>query len=410
LNKILLISVSYPFGKGEQFLKSELDVLSKGNFDIGIYPYSQNGKKRNLPNNINLLTRPNLLFLFFGFFYSTIKYAKYYYADLIKTIRIEKFKCFRASRALYIINYLIRSSTFLAWFNLCYKKKSDDNLVIYSYWMNSESYAISILKRENPLLKTVSRVHGGDLYLERNSNFLPFREQIIKSLGKIFPVSDHGKNYLISKYKYLDKKKIIVSRLGVSKQDRLLHKINDDKVVIASCSSDDPVKRVEKIISALGYYSNITNRKVIWLHIGIDQHAFFKKYDATINMYPNLHCIVLGILPNQEVCSEYQKYQPNIFINLSSTEGVPVSIMEALSIGIPVLATNVGGTSEIVNNRVGSIISHHIDNDIVAKEIERLIEGLEDYSKAAYNQWRELCDQSHNYNQFMRYLRKICND
>ena len=32
-----------------------------------------------------------------------------------------------------------------------------------------------------------------------------------------------------------------------------------------------------------------------------------------------------------------------IFINMSDSEGVPVSIMEALSIGIPVIARAVGG-------------------------------------------------------------------
>ena len=38
----------------------------------------------------------------------------------------------------------------------------------------------------------------------------------------------------------------------------------------------------------------------------------------------------------------------DIFINLSASEGIPVSIMDAISFGIPCIATNVGGTGEIV--------------------------------------------------------------
>jgi len=43
-------------------------------------------------------------------------------------------------------------------------------------------------------------------------------------------------------------------------------------------------------------------------------------------------------------------------MNLSETEGIPVSIMEAQSAGVPILATNLGGTSEIVNNENGFLV------------------------------------------------------
>ncbi|NCO54621.1 MAG: glycosyltransferase, partial [Bacteroidetes bacterium] len=51
----------------------------------------------------------------------------------------------------------------------------------------------------------------------------------------------------------------------------------------------------------------------------------------------------------------------DLFINVSESEGIPVSIMEALSAGIPVIATNVGGTNEIVNNDVGFLIDKEFE-------------------------------------------------
>ena len=44
----------------------------------------------------------------------------------------------------------------------------------------------------------------------------------------------------------------------------------------------------------------------------------------------------------------------DLFLTVSANEGIPVSIMEAQSFGIPVIATDVGGISEIVNNVNGS--------------------------------------------------------
>ena len=50
--------------------------------------------------------------------------------------------------------------------------------------------------------------------------------------------------------------------------------------------------------------------------------------------------------------------------------------MEALSFGIPVVATDVGGTSEIINNSVGALVDANINPQNVTNEIKRLIKLL----------------------------------
>ena len=64
-----------------------------------------------------------------------------------------------------------------------------------------------------------------------------------------------------------------------------------------------------------------------------------------------------GPISNNKVFELYRTTPIDLFINVSKSEGIPVSIMEALSVSIPVLATNCGGIEEIVNNEVGYIIS-----------------------------------------------------
>ncbi|NMC40567.1 MAG: glycosyltransferase, partial [Bacteroidales bacterium] len=81
------------------------------------------------------------------------------------------------------------------------------------------------------------------------------------------------------------------------------------------------------------------------------------------------------------------------FINVSSSEGVPVSVMEALSFGIPVIATDAGGTSEIVNNTNGRLIPVDFDPKDLAAIIENLVhdEKYQGYRHNARKSWEENC-------------------
>ena len=47
--------------------------------------------------------------------------------------------------------------------------------------------------------------------------------------------------------------------------------------------------------------------------------------------------------------------------------------MEALSFGIPVIATDVGGTSELVSDKVGELISSTFTSDSLGQNIEKLL-------------------------------------
>ena len=47
--------------------------------------------------------------------------------------------------------------------------------------------------------------------------------------------------------------------------------------------------------------------------------------------------------------------------------------MEALSFGIPVIATDVGGTSELVSDKVGELISSTFSSESLGQNIEKLL-------------------------------------
>ena len=60
------------------------------------------------------------------------------------------------------------------------------------------------------------------------------------------------------------------------KQIKISNNINKNEIVVASCSSDEPIKRVEKILLLLGHLSISLNKKISWIHIGIENKEFMK--------------------------------------------------------------------------------------------------------------------------------------
>ena len=167
------------------------------------------------------------------------------------------------------------------------------------------------------------------------------------------------KTWLIKK-----RKNIRISRLGVLNINQLRQPSNE-RFKLVSCSNLIKVKRIDLILESLSF---IKNRKIDWFVIGdgpmrkyIEENE--KRLDSDINIK------MVGRLQNKEVYDFYKKENPDLFINLSSSEGVPVSIMEAMSFGIPVIATDVGGTREIVNMKNGILLESNPSPKNIAQQI-----------------------------------------
>ena len=93
----------------------------------------------------------------------------------------------------------------------------------------------------------------------------------------------------------------------------------------------------------------------------------------------------LGQLPLIEVHEYYKHHDLSVFINCSDTEGIPVSIMEAMSYGIPVIARDIGGNSEIVGNDTGLLL----DADENPHKLKEAIQFIYSMSDESYFQLRE---------------------
>lgn len=195
------------------------------------------------------------------------------------------------------------------------------------------------------------RLHRYDLY-EEESGYLPFRPAMFRRAERILAISDESRRYLLGRYPYEKlSQKIIVRRLGSEKP------LDADVVLqgkagqtIVSCSYVIPVKRVARILEALETMPRST--PLTWIHFGSGSLEEDLRLKAAALQRPGLTIEIRGATPHEDVMEFYRSNKIDAFVNVSASEGVPVSIMEAISYGIPVVATDVGGTAEIVGGEL----------------------------------------------------------
>jgi glycosyltransferase involved in cell wall biosynthesis len=180
---------------------------------------------------------------------------------------------------------------------------------------------------------------------------------------------------------------------------------------IVTCSSLIKLKRIDLIITALGNLR--TDRKIVWNHFG-EGHLQKEMKDLAQGMLGHLKNIeyqFMGQIQNSELLKFYSENKIDLFINTSSSEGIPVSIMEAQSFGIPVIATDVGGVREIVVEGTGSVLSADFKTEQLTEIIQFYI-GMPDEEankmrKNAYNNWGRSFNASENYKNFILKVNSI---
>ena len=78
----------------------------------------------------------------------------------------------------------------------------------------------------------------------------------------------------------------------------------------------------------------------------------------------------LGNLSERDVTRELSS--SDLFVLPSLAEGVPVSLMEAMAVGVPVIATNIAGTSELVEDGRTGLLVRPSDAHVLADAIIRM--------------------------------------
>lgn len=402
--KMYIITQHYPFGYGEKtFIEPELKRLrDSGKFEITIISTAGMNEKRtsDVEKDISVIHIPMVSVLKdMKRFCLSVKYGmSYFFTRSIKSERIEVIRGKNWLKKMYESIYFFVQAQLL-YYDLMQKGIWLDGAIIYTYWCHIQTLAFALHKDEWSDLKLISRIHGADLYDERTfHNRQPFQKITDKKLDRLFFIAKSGRDYYVNKLKNYSDKKYVLSRLGtedVEDYDKMrLEQRKTEEFLIVSCSNMISLKRIDLIVQAL----NLIRREHIkWVHFGDGPER--KQIEEIAALYldnlPNIQYEFKGQTNNIDVLAFYREYNIGCFVTASQSEGCPVSIQEALSYGIPVIATAVGEIPYMVKDNGILLPSDPLPGEI-AGAIEEMYSMSDERRKKMEEESRDLWEIDYN--------------
>ncbi|QNL51601.1 glycosyltransferase [Olivibacter sp. SDN3] len=347
---IVCFTNSYPYGNRETYFETELGYLAN-HFDKVIIlpkynPY-KTGIRRAIPKNAEvwppLVPQGKVTRIFKGIF--NLSPFSFYIREFFQK------KVYRSSKHVLIWGWS------LIMFRIFYQRAKPilqqfgNAAIWYSYWAEAPLF---ITKFASNYKKAV-RMHRGDFYVSEYGGYLPLRQQIYDAADLLLPISENIASMLEKDYK-IDESKVMVNYLGVERNissppDVL--SVENNMLRVVSCSRIDPIKRVDLLAETV---LAVKDRQIEWHHFG-DGTEFVKVKCIIEDLPDNIKVFLHGWAEQKQILDFYKKHNVTWFVNVSKHEGVPVSIMEAMSFGIPVIATDAGATRELVNKDNGFLLA-----------------------------------------------------
>ncbi len=360
MKPLYLITESYPFTAEEaSFLHAELRALARA-FDVTLLPFRVWGEEpvEPLPDGVRVErlrnARPLALYLAMALFQAD------FWRELLAARRGVSLRAW-ARRASVIWVHGARALRYQRCLRK-YLQKQPSEGVLYFFWTTPQTYAFARLKGRFPDLRFAARAHGYDLYqAAAKQDWLPYRPCIDRRLDRLFFVCEQGKAYYLRRWSRPDGPKYQARYLGCEGFAQTEPPAPDGVFTVVSCSNVIPVKRVRLLAEALALWPEGVPLR--WVHFG--DGALLPELRAQASALtaarPELQIELRGRVPNASLAVEYAALRPHALANVSSSEGLPVSMMEALSAGIPLLGLAVGGVPELVTAGTGVLLPADAD-------------------------------------------------
>jgi len=365
---LVLLTAVFPFGnKSETFLETEIEILANRFKRIFVLPSLREDGGRPLP--------PNAVLIRMEWLDCPSKWAKRRAlfsaaagrAALASLRRPKNWRPYRSALRMYadLLACNVLKCRALADF---IRRERLEGAIFYDYWFENSTLALALLRRSGVIGAAVCRAHGFDVYDERWGGLpVPFREFKADGLDAVFAVSEFGARYLRNRIP-ASRGKIRVSRLGVRGQS-VKDTEPETTPVVVSCGSLLPTKRVQRIPEVL----ERLRRPLRWVHLGDGpERAAVQAAAARLPM--RVEWELTGHVDNRCVLRFYRQNHVAALLSLSVSEGLPVSMMEAQSFGIPVVAIGVHGVPEIVNETTGVLLGSDAGPDEAAAGLATVLE------------------------------------
>ena len=258
------------------------------------------------------------------------------------------------------------------------------------------------MRREQGLKgKLVARMHGYDFDEKQNGRgYFPFRRSELAAFDAVHQISEYGLRHVQDQFPgYM---RFYLNRLGVADNGMANCGKETEPYWLVSCSNFVALKRIPLLIETLSLMKIPFN----WVHFGSGAGMEEAKALAA-RLLPEGSYQFKGFVPNQQVLQYYREQPIDAFINMSELEGIPVSLMEAIASGIPVIGCNICGVPEIVTEETGLLLPAIADPVKSATSITQfLVEKSRDepYRSGIKAFWAANYQAEKNYSEFISEL------
>ncbi|HNQ77840.1 MAG TPA: glycosyltransferase [Acidobacteriota bacterium] len=418
MKRIVIFTASYPYDKAREatFIEPELEELEK-NHDVTIVPLRKGGEIRRTREGLKIET---------GFcemasrkFQSVLRIMtkRIFWRLFLKEMTANPRVIGSRSCLKKLFIHLYYCLNLKCWLskqeNGAFKNGAgQEEAVYYSYWFDSAVTALCLLRESGFEGKVITRAHGFDLYEFRHArNYIPCRKMALEGLDKVVFISGNGLKYMKETYPEFTGKYCFFP-MGIKDTVELSKPSTGSKFRIVSCSMMVPVKRVDMIARAVAMLGKADpNCEWEWTHIGDGPEREKIEQVCRENREGKVRISLKGDMSNDEVLEFYKKEQIDLYIILSSSEGRPVALMEALGHGLPVVATDVGGVGEMVRDGVNGVL---LPADLSVEEAARAITALKNspeklagMRKESRTAFRECADAEVNFGRFSAFLESL---
>lgn len=408
MSNLLFITEAYPNTRGDAaFIENEIKHVTR-KFDKVIVMSHGNpsGPCAALPANAEVIyikrkRLPAKLMLCIPAFFSSE-----FWKELGVIVRTHKNIASIKELLYFLVMSLSESKLVLSVLNKC------EIGLAYTYWYSCSTLACLMARRKSGMknMAVCTRSHGYDLYEAQNLYmYQAFKSRMDREINRVFFISRNGLEYYRAHFATRESNVYRLCYLGTGNATGFIPHDYTDTIRVLSVSNVVPVKRIHLIIRALAECAK-RGIRICWTHIGDGPEMGDVRSLAgqTLGGQGLVSFRLLGYMTNQEVHDYYAGNDVDLFVNASESEGLPVSMMEAMSYGVPVAAPGVGGIGEIVDSDTGWLL----EKDRCAEGLAGAIESWGNMQREernamalnAHRKWDSLFNAERNYQEFAEEL------
>mgnify|MGYP006782343195 CR=1 FL=1 len=212
--------------------------------------------------------------------------------------------------------------------------------------------------------RVVYTVHGFDSIRLKYRVFLPLEKILQHFCGGIVGVSDYDNKNL---HNEKIKKNVSTVYNGIDEKSvQIAHSfpVKTDKRIVMTIARISPPKKIQMFLDVA---EKLHDYQFIWFggspEYSTDELFSIYKIPENVN--------ILGDVPN---ASSYIHFC-DLFVLFSNFEGLPMTIIEAMSQKKAIVASNVGGIYELVDDSNGCLIENDVDS--ACNAIKKILEDSE---------------------------------